>query len=108
MQAGVGYYSTSMVSYDLRALLLAKRLVRTAKDGSARSFTLATTVDSGRRVAQLETTLADLRAAIRESNFIDLNVKEARALKAELLAKFDGALGQALADKAESASGVRA
>lgn len=103
MQAGVGYVSTSMVAYDLRALFAAKRLIKTVKDGSARGFMLATTVDTnkrmarlGQRVAQLEAVLADVRTAIRESNFSGLSIREARALKAELLAKFDGALGGAL------------
>lgn len=99
MQAGVGYYSTSMVSYDVRALIAEGKLIKTAPDGSARGFILATAVDTnkrmarlGQRVAQLEAVLADVREAIREAAFNGLTIKEARKLQSELLAKFDGAL----------------
>lgn len=92
MQAGVGYYSTSMVSYDLRHLFEKKRLIKTAPDGSARGFTLAVAVDSSKRVVQLEAVLTELREAIREAAFNGLTIKEARELQRELLAKIDGAL----------------
>lgn len=92
MRDALNYSSVSMVSYDVRALIAEGKLIKTAPNGSARGFMLATVVNTSKRVAQLEAVLAELRTAIRESNFSGMSIREARALKAELLAKFDGAL----------------